>query len=148
MFATDVASAAQISDAGFGPVVEAASGATGCSSGRKLEKRKRAGSGSVSEASQDRKKSKHSNKLKKKVNPTEKAGAAPKGAANAKKADFKRADGRYVRDAKGVEICFSFARHAGGCKESCPQGRTHICEWCREEHRSIDCSSKPRDWKP
>ena len=62
---------------------------------------------------------------------------------NRKKADHKRSDGRYVRDPDGLEICFKYAHQSGGCQDTCPQKRAHICEWCRGNHRSIECPDKP-----
>ena len=62
---------------------------------------------------------------------------------NARKTEGRRGDGRYFNSVNGKEICFQWTRNADGCKAVCPSGRAHICEWCRGNHRSIDCPDKP-----
>ena len=62
--------------------------------------------------------------------------------------DEQRKDGRYLKSYEGVEICYTWTRNQDGCsKETCPHGRSHVCEWCRQPHRSIRCPQHP-DWKP
>ena len=61
--------------------------------------------------------------------------------------DQQRKDGRYFRARNGKEICFKFSRIDDGCDEVCPDDRMHICEWCRQPHRTIRCPKHP-GWKP
>ena len=64
-------------------------------------------------------------------------------------ADKKRPDGRWLYDYNGVELCYGFGRTANGCGVTCTADpkRSHACEWCRGQHRSIRCPSKP-NWTP
>lgn len=62
---------------------------------------------------------------------------------------FRRIDGRYTTTVDGVDLCYTWNRNAGGCGQTC-QGtppRAHACEWCRGEHRAINCPSHP-GWVP
>ena len=65
------------------------------------------------------------------------------------KSNGQRNDGRFVKSADGVQICFAWSRSADGCAAEgpCPQGRAHICEFCRSSHRTVRCPSNP-NWKP
>ena len=65
------------------------------------------------------------------------------GAANSGKSGFNNdatdPSGRFFRDSAGIQICWDWARRAGGCKEPCPKSRAHICEFCRSgSHRSCE----------
>ena len=61
--------------------------------------------------------------------------------------DFQRKDGRYFKSMNGSQICFAFGRNKDGCKKVCPLGRAHVCEFCRQLHRTIECPKNP-GWKP
>jgi hypothetical protein len=62
--------------------------------------------------------------------------------------DSKTTDGRYRYSATGGDICFAWGREANGCVHGpCPNNRAHVCEWCREEHKSIACRVHP-NWVP
>jgi hypothetical protein len=58
-----------------------------------------------------------------------------------------RGDGRHMQSVNGTQICFEWARNEEGCKAQCPTSRAHICEWCRGDHRSIECPQHP-GWVP
>lgn len=66
------------------------------------------------------------------------------------KAEHRRSDGRYMYDVEGVELCYSWGRNEDGC---CDNGclnnpkRSHLCEWCRIDHKSIRCPMRP-GWNP
>ena len=59
-----------------------------------------------------------------------------------------RNDGRHTVNSKGTQLCYSWGRNADGCRNPCPNGRAHQCEFCLGVHRSLDCSRKPADWQP
>jgi len=59
----------------------------------------------------------------------------------------RRGDGRFIRSSNGTQLCFTFNRQKGGCDASCPSNRAHVCEWCRQPHRAIDCPKHPI-WVP
>jgi hypothetical protein len=58
-----------------------------------------------------------------------------------------RKDGRYFKSLNGTEICFDWSRTENGCSASCPHHRAHVCEWCRQPHRTVSCPVHP-GWKP
>ena len=60
-----------------------------------------------------------------------------------------KADGRFMFALTGEEICFAWGRSVDGCGEECQQQvkRAHVCEWCREPHRTINCPVH-KNWKP
>ena len=64
-------------------------------------------------------------------------------------ADTKRADGRWIYDVGGTELCFGYGRYENGCGETCQSTprRAHGCEWCRGPHRTIHCNVV-KNWKP
>ena len=64
--------------------------------------------------------------------------------------DAKLPDGRFIRDTNGVNLCWEFNRKTNGCSATCPNKRSHHCEWCREPHRAIgpECKVKPKGWQP
>ena len=64
------------------------------------------------------------------------------------KTEPKRSDGRFFKARNGVEICFKWARAEGGCAEPCPDRRMHVCEWCRQPHRSVKCPTQTRAGPP
>ena len=59
--------------------------------------------------------------------------------------EAKRRDGRYFKSTGGVNICYDWARTEGGCSNEggCPKHMAHICEWCRQPHRTISCPQVP-----
>jgi hypothetical protein len=59
----------------------------------------------------------------------------------------RRKDGRYMVSVNGTQICFGYSRSKDGCKAQCPASRAHICEWCRGNHRSVECPQHP-GWVP
>ena len=62
--------------------------------------------------------------------------------------DPQRRDGRFFKSTQGINICYDWTRNKDGCNnEGCPKGMAHICEWCRQPHRSVDCPQVP-GWKP
>ena len=64
------------------------------------------------------------------------------------KFDPQRKDGRYLRSRSGINICYDWSRHEDGCNnDKCPQQFAHVCEWCRQPHRSINCPQRP-GWTP
>ena len=61
--------------------------------------------------------------------------------------DPQRRDGRFFKSKSGVNICYDWSRNSGGCSnEACLKGMAHVCEFCREPHRTIDCPQMP-GWK-
>lgn len=71
------------------------------------------------------------------------AGIDKKGGGKGGGGGKRRADGRYLTARNGKEICFTWARNENGCAAAqCPNGRMHICEWCRQPHRSIHCPNR------
>ena len=62
-----------------------------------------------------------------------------------------RSDGRYLKNGM-KQLCFAYNRSENGCARVCKENRTHLCEWCLEEHRAIDNACKapkrPRNWAP
>jgi hypothetical protein len=58
-----------------------------------------------------------------------------------------RQDGRFLSSVSGTQICFEWARNKEGCKATCPTSRAHVCEWCRGNHRTIECPQHP-GWVP
>eukprot|EP00971_Amphidinium_carterae_P308622 6132899-Amphidinium_carterae.3 len=57
-----------------------------------------------------------------------------------------RGDGHHIRSG-GKELCFTWNRQASGCQSSCPWGRLHVCEWCLQSHRAVECPAHP-SWTP
>ena len=64
-------------------------------------------------------------------------------------ADHKRTDGRFLYDHNGIELCYTWGRCENGCAGICTAEpkRSHGCEWCRGQHRTIHCPSHP-NWVP
>lgn len=68
----------------------------------------------------------------------------------------RRADGRYIKDNDGRELCFNWNRSMTGCSAgACTANpkRGHLCEWCLEPHRAVDdsackASKRPVNWRP
>ena len=56
-------------------------------------------------------------------------------------------DGRHRTTATGSQICFAYNRAPDGCATVCPTNRKHVCEFCLEPHRSIECPRHP-GWTP
>jgi hypothetical protein len=67
----------------------------------------------------------------------------------AAKDEPRRRDGRYLKSRAGIEICYEWGRSREGCSNDgqCPQRRAHVCEWCRQPHRAVDCPQVP-GWAP
>ena len=66
------------------------------------------------------------------------AGGAPKKKrVKAQAAAAPRSGGAYSAP-KSHEACYAW--NDGGCKDPCPQGRTHVCSKCGGPHRRINCS--------
>ena len=58
--------------------------------------------------------------------------------------DPQRKDGRYFKSKAGINICYAWTRSADGCNdEKCEKGFAHVCEWCRQPHKSINCPQNP-----
>ena len=59
--------------------------------------------------------------------------------------DPKRRDGRHFKSMGGINICYEWSRNAEGCTNEgqCPKQMTHVCEWCRQPHRTIHCPQVP-----
>lgn len=57
----------------------------------------------------------------------------------------KRRDGRYFKSLGGINICYDWSRNENGCvcEGQCPKGMAHVCEWCRQPHRTIHCPQVP-----
>ena len=53
-------------------------------------------------------------------------------------ADRKNAEGKYLRDAAGMQLCWSY-NQGKNCPSPCKNGRAHNCEWCRDDHPSVKC---------
>ena len=146
LFAAHVKSPGQLLDDGVGAVV-AGSEALLKAADSHPKKKKRKASESVS-TSPDKPK-----KVKKKKTKTKRQqpGAPPGGKGGkggAKSSDTKQSDGRFFRDERGKQICWTWNHSADGCHNPCSSGRAHVCEWCRGNHRSINCSKKPDGWTP
>eukprot|EP00971_Amphidinium_carterae_P115718 2291868-Amphidinium_carterae.1 len=45
---------------------------------------------------------------------------------------------------QGKQICYAWNRNTNGCSSICPTGRLHVCEYCLQNHRSIECTKKPK----
>jgi hypothetical protein len=149
LFSSSLTPMARIADPGFGVIEESVAGAGrsgGGSASHALKRRQDRQSDSSSEEKGGKKRK--TKKKRAKASKPDATSGQRMAKKQLKKADHKRPDGRYVRDAEGVEICFRYAHQESGCQENCPNGRAHICEWCRGEHRSIECRRKPNGWKP
>ena len=49
----------------------------------------------------------------------------------------------YRLDREGHEICYKFAKGGrGSCEDVCPQGRSHVCQYCLGPHPNAECSKK------
>ena len=57
------------------------------------------------------------------------------------------ADGRHRTTATGTQICFAYNHSSNGCEAECVTRRAHVCEFCLEPHRSIECPQNP-GWRP
>ena len=65
-----------------------------------------------------------------------------------KQYDPQRRDGRYFKSTGGINICYDWSRNPDGCSnQGCPKAMAHVCEWCRQSHRTVDCPQVP-GWKP
>ena len=36
-------------------------------------------------------------------------------------------------------VCHKWTRAADGCTRTCESKRAHVCEWCRQPHRTVSC---------
>ena len=62
----------------------------------------------------------------------------------AAKHEARRRDGRYFKSKGGVNICYDWARHPDECNnEKCERDMAHVCEWCRQPHKTINCPQVP-----
>ena len=49
----------------------------------------------------------------------------------------------YRVDREGHEICYKFAKGGrGSCEDVCPQGRSHVCQFCLGPHPNAECTKK------
>ena len=60
---------------------------------------------------------------------------------------LRRSDGRWTKDEDNVDICYAYNRNPDGCERQCPRRMSHVCEWCRDRHRAIECPVHP-NWMP
>ena len=80
-------------------------------------------------------------------------GAAAGSAAGGQWWNKQREDGRYMYNEARVELCYKFGREVNGCVSDptapcvCEPKRAHQCEWCRQNHRTINCPAHP-GWTP
>lgn len=82
------------------------------------------------------------------VPPPPKPDRTPAKIATKKTFDPRRKDGRHLKSESGLNICYAWAREKDGCSNGeCERGFAHICEWCRQPHKSIDCPKVP-NWDP
>eukprot|EP00973_Karenia_brevis_P040609 5616588-Karenia_brevis.AAC.1 len=59
----------------------------------------------------------------------------------------KDAQGRFITDRDGKEICYKFANGGqGACPEPCAQGRAHVCQKCLQPHRNGSTSCPKREY--
>ena len=133
-FATNVRSSTDLTDEGLGAIREAKSATAAASRGG----RRREESGSEEAAPQKKRKKQRKSGGKGATGRVEvDRGAGLQKGGQSK--DPKTTDGKHFRDENGVQLCWNWNRKAGGCKEPCPQARSHKCEWCRDTgHRTID----------
>ena len=68
------------------------------------------------------------------------------GSGEKRKFDPQRKDGRYLKSKAGINYDWS-RKPDGCCNDKCDKGMAHICEWCRQPHRSIYCPQVP-GWNP
>ena len=47
----------------------------------------------------------------------------------------------------GTQVCFAYNRAKEGCAVVCPSSRAHVCEFCLEPHRTVECPRNP-GWTP
>ena len=75
------------------------------------------------------------------VQPPPQPYAIQNGTASGVDINARRADGRYYYHTDGKQICFKFSRFRDGCSKDCTAvpSRAHVCEFCRQPHRTIDC---------
>ena len=80
-------------------------------------------------------------------------GASAGSDANGQWWNKQREDGRYMYNEARTKICYKFNREPNGCVTdptapcACQPKRAHQCEWCRGNHRAINCPAHP-DWMP
>ena len=76
------------------------------------------------------------------VQPTGSKGRGGKGKGSGKDNNVhprRVPSGKYSTDRQGKQICFAWSRDSNGCTNgACPKGRSHVCEWCLQPHRTID----------
>ena len=78
---------------------------------------------------------------------------SPKGASKKQRGrvggehKLRGSDGRYRNTPTGKQICFEFNRNVGGCSGECPTKRAHVCVFCLEPHRTVECPNNP-GWRP
>ena len=47
-------------------------------------------------------------------------------------------NGKRTSTDAGLQICWNWNQHHGGCSEPCPGGRAHVCEICCGPHRTLE----------
>lgn len=67
------------------------------------------------------------------------------GKKSAKTVEHPRKYGQlFVTSREGEELCFKFSKGPqGACPEPCPDGRVHLCQYCRQPHPNSLCPKKP-----
>ena len=55
-----------------------------------------------------------------------------------KNPDKKDAQGKYIYDEDGNQLCWGWNKSKDGCSSICPNRRTHKCEICRGNHRTCE----------
>ena len=141
---TRVRSVASVQDAGYGPIVEVRSGGhlkgsraaaseTDDEPGpsKKTKKKKNSGKRKRNAHGGDAAENNHESKGPKKGGPTP-------GVVNLDLADRKTGEGKFTRDAAGKQLCWTYNKDKN-CPTPCPNGRSHRCEWCREDHPAVKC---------
>jgi hypothetical protein len=172
LFASRIRTPQQLIDEGFGQVKEvagqdltakaaSAAGVPDGGSGRGGGDRKRRGSRRSVSGSSERQNKKKKRKGRgargdaRPVSPPAKSAASGLTAKNAARPPqrgsagaSKRPDGRFYRNEQGKQLCWTWNHDAAGCDEPCRSNRAHSCEWCRQNHRSVNCPQAPAGWKP
>ena len=58
-----------------------------------------------------------------------------------------RGQGRNRTTPTGTQVCFAFNTAADGCATVYTTSRAHVCEFCLEPHRTVECPRHP-GWTP
>ena len=74
----------------------------------------------------------------------ETAGAGPGAGKTGKAGGKDKGGGPPYRKFEGREICFKFAKGGrGACRDTCPHGRAHVCQWCLQPHANAESDRNP-----